>query len=80
MDNDVNEISYLILQHKYLERNGMDGETDLRKISELFPPEWFSEYELEGRVKIISYALKNNISIEDSINIIMEEEKNEIIR
>lgn len=63
-NNDINEITYLILQHLYLEKQGIDSK-DIKQITEIFPPRW-SSLNYKTKIKIISYALKNNCSLEKS--------------
>lgn len=64
---DIEEISYLILQHKYLEKLGLN-QNDNQKLnySNIFPDGWFS-ISLESRINIINDALKNDCSLEVSL-------------
>lgn len=64
--NDINKITYLILQHVYLEKKGIDT-SDIKNISEIFPQGW-SSLNYENKIKIMSYALKNDCSLEKSLD------------
>ena len=66
----------LLAFYKYLERLGItQNDLETSKTYNIFPDGWFS-ISLDYRIKIISYALKNNASLEESIaHYIVETEK-----
>lgn len=76
-EKDAREISYLILQYKYLEKLGINpNDLENSHTYNAFPEGWFS-VDLGTRIKVISYALKNNVLLEESLSKYIEEsEKN----
>lgn len=69
MDNTVNEIAYNILQNEYLKRKNIStSEDNIKNIILAFPEDWFLKYSIEKRIKIISFALKNNLEIQEIID------------
>lgn len=70
MDDGAKEIAYDILQHEYLKRRNVPmSEENFGEIMKLFPFDWFTYYSLDKRIEIISMALKNNIDIEEALEI-----------
>ena len=66
----IEEISYNILQNEYLKRNKVNFNYEnipFQKIEYCFPEDWFIKYPLKYRIDILSYALKNNIDLETSL-------------
>ena len=59
------EIAYSILQNEYLKRRNIQiSEANFDEINRQFPPDWFTCFSLDSRIRIISHALKNNIDLE----------------
>lgn len=70
MNNEVNEIAYNILQNEYLKRKNISSnEENLKNIIKEFPEDWFLIYSIEERIRIMSIALKNNIDLEEAIDL-----------
>ena len=70
MENNVNEVSYALLQNEYFKRKNIDvSKGNLNDLIKFFPEDWFLNYSLEDRINIISTALKNNIDLNDAIEI-----------
>ena len=68
MDNNVNEVSYALLQNEYFKRKNIDvSKNNLNDFVNFFPEDWFLVYSLEERINIISIALKNNMDLNDAI-------------
>lgn len=69
MKENPRELAYLILQSKYLEKMeyASKKEHKFKIYTEFFPESWFA-IDLNTRIEIISYALKNNTNLEDSIS------------
>ena len=63
-DKDVLEITYLILERKYLERKQISNTKEAYKV---FPNNWFITYTLSDRVEILTNALKNNLELDVAI-------------
>lgn len=66
MKENPREISYYILQHAYLKKMGCDLKENNEIYTEYFPEDWFN-IDLKARIEIISYALKNNLTLEESM-------------
>lgn len=66
VNNENKLVAYYIMQHKYLETLGLGDLSEdeiLEKHSDIFPTDWFSLYELDDRINIISVALKKNVNL-----------------
>ena len=62
-NDDLNQITYLLLQHKYLEIMGFDNSNDdeiMKNSFKYFPDEWWF-YSYERRIDLIAIAIKNKI-------------------
>lgn len=75
MDNNVEEISYLLLQNEYLKIMGVNNfsETEiLKEFNKFFPENWMIDYDTSEKIKLLSRAIKEKNNI---INIIENDEK-----
>ena len=63
--DNINEITYLILQNIYFKKKGIDTK-NIDDLTKILPQRW-SSLNYESRIKIMSDALKNNCSLEQSL-------------
>lgn len=57
------EISYYLLQEIYMKKYGINKTDDLLKYKNYFPDDWFKNYSVEIKVKYLSFALKNSLTL-----------------
>ena len=70
MKNKLEEITYNLLQNEYFRRRGINVSLlELRDIIKMFPEDWFLKYSIDERINIITLALKNNIKLDEVIDL-----------
>ena len=70
MEKNIKEIAYNLIQNEYFKRRNIDVKTlDLSQIIKMFPEDWFLKYGIDERIDIITLALKNNINLEEAIEL-----------
>ena len=63
-ENKTKELSYLLLQHKYMEKYKLDTNDDILVNNNFFPEGWFS-MGFEQRIEILQQALRTNQTINE---------------
>ncbi len=75
MENNVEEISYLLLQNEYLKIMGVDNFSEIeisKEFNKFFPENWMIDYDISEKIKLLSRAIKEKNNIK---NIVENDEK-----